>query len=187
MVVLVGLFALAVAEIWVAVLVAQVIGALPTALALVGLSLLGVLLVRSEGIAVWRRVNAELAGGRAPTGTLLEGFMVVVGGVLLILPGFLTAIPGLLLLLPPTRALLRPVLQGWIERRAGRSATFGGFTFATASFDRPQVGFEGGRVRRGSHVVDAEATDAEQVTGTGDHAEVVEVEVDRPDELGRPG
>lgn len=186
MIVLVGLFVLGVMEIWTAVVVAQWIGALATAVALVLLSVLGVLLVRSEGTAVWRRVNDELASGRAPTGSLLDGLMVLVGGMLLILPGFLTAIPGLLLLVPPTRSLLRPVLQRWIERRAQMSTTLGGFSFATFPMDgQPRV------VRRpGAHsgrVVDADCHDSDEGSaGSVAYAEVIDVEVVRPRELDRP-
>jgi len=107
--VLLVLLLLPILEIGAAILVAQAIGLLPTLLLLVGLSVLGVVLIRAEGPQTWRRANAELAAGRAPTDTLLDGLMVLVGGVLLIVPGFLTAVPGLLLLFPPTRALLRPV------------------------------------------------------------------------------
>ena len=162
MMVLVGLALLAVAEIWTAVVVAQWIGALATAVLLVALSVLGVVLVRAEGVTVWRRVNEDLAAGQVPTTALLDGFMIVIGGVLLVIPGFLTAIPGLALLLPPGRALLRPVVQRWIERRAGRSAAFGSVTFAGVRADADPRG------RRGSY------------------AEVIDVEVHRPQELGRP-
>lgn len=162
MVVLTALVILGVAEIWVAVVVAQWIGAFATAMSLVGLSLLGVALVRREGLTVMRRVNEELASGRVPTTSLLDGFMVVVGGVLLIVPGFLTAIPGLVLLFPPTRTLLRPVAQRWIERRAGRSAGFGDFTFNS-------VHVQGGGPDRDDQ-----------------YAEVIDVQVHRPHELGRP-
>ena len=38
---------------------------------------------------------------------MLDGALVLVGGVLLIVPGFITDVLGLLLLAPPTRALAR--------------------------------------------------------------------------------
>jgi UPF0716 protein FxsA len=177
---------LPVLEIWTAIVVAGWIGVGPTVLLLIGLSILGFVLIRSEGLSVWRKANAELAAGRQPTDSLLDGLMVVVGGVLLIVPGFLTAVPGLLLLFPPTRALLRPVVARWIERRAARSAAF-----VTASFGGASLGSFGGGVgtrpggsrRRGDgRVVDAESHEA---TGAA-YAEVIDVEVDGPRKLDPP-
>ena len=185
MVALLLFLVLPVLEIWAAILVAQWIGALPTVLLLVGLSLLGFVLIRSEGLSVWRKVNAELAAGRQPTDSLLDGLMVVVGGVLLIVPGFLTAVPGLLLLFPPTRALLRPVVARWIERRAARSAAVFSASFGGASLGSFGTSFGGaaGRGRSGwrGGVVDAESHDV-----TDAHAEVIDVEVDGPREIDPP-
>ena len=182
--VLLVLLLLPILEIGAAILVAQAIGLLPTLLLLVGLSVLGVVLIRAEGLQTWRRANTELAAGRAPTDTLLDGLMVLVGGVLLIVPGFLTAVPGLLLLFPPTRALLRPVMTRWVERRAARSAVIltsfggaggsGGTGFGSFRIDAP--------FGRGP-VVDADSHERRPSTA---YAEVVEVDVDAPREIGPP-
>ncbi len=189
MVALLVLLVVPVLEIWAAVVVAQSIGVLPALLALVGLSLLGVLLVRSEGIQVWRRVNAELASGRAPTDSLLDGLMVVIGGALLIVPGFLTAVPGLLLLFPPTRWLLRPLAARWITTRAERSATigvitFGGSTVAGSTTTGPEFRSSGWRNtsfgRWSGPVVETSGHESTGSTGagSGSYAEVIDVQVD---------
>ena len=89
MLIVVSLLILPILEVWAAIVVAGWIGVLPTVLALIGLSVAGVVLVRSEGLAVWRRANEELAAGRPPTDSLLDGLMVVVGGLLLIVPGWI--------------------------------------------------------------------------------------------------
>jgi UPF0716 protein FxsA len=98
---------------------------LATFLLLIAMSALGVVLLKREGASVWRRANAEVAAGRPPTGPLLDGVMVLLGGVLLVIPGFVTGVVGLLLLLPPVRALLRPVLLTWMTARAARAARSG--------------------------------------------------------------
>lgn len=186
MLILVTLLAVVVAELWTALVVAQWIGAFATVMALLALSALGVLLFRSEGPAVWRHVNADLAEGRVPTGALLDGLMVVLGAALLILPGFLTAIPGLLLLIPPTRWLLRPLLLRWVERRAERSATIGGVTFTSFAFEG--IGTDGDRrgQRRWTRVVDVDGRDATSGIEGEAYAEVIDIEVDHPRELDRP-
>lgn len=76
----------------------------------VGLVLLaafgGLALFRYVGFGLLRRVQSELSGGRMPAGTLLEGFVVLVAGILLILPGFLSDVLAFLLLFAPVRRLI---------------------------------------------------------------------------------
>jgi UPF0716 protein FxsA len=105
------------AELFVLIQVGQEIGALPTIGILVVDSILGSLLLRSQGRAVWRRFNEALNNRRPPAREVLDGALVIFGGALLLTPGFLTDILGLLLLLPPTRAVVRRVLLGWFGRR----------------------------------------------------------------------
>lgn len=76
----------------------------------IGLLLLGAFgglaLFRHVGFGLLRRVQAEMAGGRMPAGTLLEGLSVLVAAFLLILPGFLSDLLAFLLLFAPIRRLL---------------------------------------------------------------------------------
>jgi UPF0716 protein FxsA len=95
------------AELYVILQIGEAIGPVPTILLLAADSLLGAWLMKSQGRAVWRRFNAALAEGRAPTREVFDGVLVIFGGAFLITPGFLTDIIGLFLLLPPTRALIR--------------------------------------------------------------------------------
>jgi UPF0716 protein FxsA len=118
------------AELAVIVATADAIGFGWTILLLVGLSVSGALLMRHEGASVWRRLNSELAAGRLPTASLVDGTMVLFGGALLLTPGFLTDVAGLLLVLPPTRALLRPLVLRLLTRGRPMSETIGGFAFA---------------------------------------------------------
>ena len=92
-----------IAELFVAIEVAQAIGILATVLLLIVSWPLGLWLVRSEGRAAWRRLSAAVAEGRPPAKEVLDGALVMTGGALLIVPGFITDVIGLLLLAPPTR------------------------------------------------------------------------------------
>ena len=98
-----------IAELAVIIQVGQEIGVWWTIAILVADSILGSLLMRSQGRAVWRRFNATLQAGRPPAREVADGVLVIFGGALLLTPGFLTDILGLLLLLPPTRAIIRRV------------------------------------------------------------------------------
>jgi UPF0716 protein FxsA len=107
---LVALFILVpIAELAVIIQVGQAIGVWWTIAILIADSVLGSLLMRSQGRATWRRFNEALRGGRVPAREVADGVMVIFGGALLLTPGFLTDIVGLLFLLPPTRALIRRV------------------------------------------------------------------------------
>jgi UPF0716 protein FxsA len=109
------------AELYVILRVGDAIGVGWTILLLVADSVLGSLLLRSQGRSVWRRFNATLAEGRMPHREVVDGVLIVFGGAFLLTPGFITDIVGLLLLIPPTRALIRPLVM----RRLGRRVTVG--------------------------------------------------------------
>ena len=70
-------------------------------------SILGSMLMRSQGRAAWRRFNVALQAGRPPAREVFDGVLVIFGGALLLTPGFISDFLGLLLLLPPTRAVVR--------------------------------------------------------------------------------
>lgn len=115
------------AELYVIIQVGQAIGAVWTIALLLADSILGSVLLRSQGRAAWRRFQTALAAGRPPAREVLDGGLVMFGGALLLSPGFLTDVLGLVLLLPPTRALVRRALvrrmgRGIVRRVAGGRA-----------------------------------------------------------------
>lgn len=129
-------------EIAVFIKVGQAIGAWKV-LALVFLSaILGAALLRYQSIGVIRRLDRDLKQGRTPNANLFDGFLIVVGGVLLIVPGFVTDIIGLLLMIPFVRRLVRNFLKSRVTVRG-----FGSF----------RGGFR--RSRRGEDVVDLSPED----------------------------
>lgn len=104
-------------ELYVLIQVGAAIGALPAIALLILDSVLGALLMRAQGRAVWLRFTRALGEGRMPGREVIDGALVLFGGALLLTPGFLTDILGLALLLPPTRAMTRKIL---VARFAGR-------------------------------------------------------------------
>jgi UPF0716 protein FxsA len=119
-----------IAELYVILQVGQAIGVLPTVALLIADSVLGSMLLRSQGRAVWARFNDALAAGRPPAREVLDGALVIFGGALLLTPGFITDVLGLGLLLPPSRALFRRMLV--------RAVTRGFFVVRVASHVRPR-------------------------------------------------
>ena len=99
-----------IAELAVLIQVGQAIGVGWTVLLLIADALLGSYLLRSQGRLAWRRFNEALATGRLPHREVVDGVLVIFGGVLLLCPGFITDIFGVLFLFPPTRVVLRRLL-----------------------------------------------------------------------------
>ncbi|MGH8901282.1 MAG: FxsA family protein [Egibacteraceae bacterium] len=98
-------------ELYVIIQVGQVIGALPTIVLLLFVSITGAWLCKREGLRAWKRFRAALDEPRIPTEEVVDGALVLFGGALMLTPGFLTDIVGLLLVLPPTRALANRLIR----------------------------------------------------------------------------
>jgi UPF0716 protein FxsA len=125
-------------ELYLILRVGDAIGWAPTLGILVADSILGAVLLRSQGRAAWRRFIEASQSGRMPGNEALDGVLVIFGGAFLLTPGFLTDVIGILLLLPPTRALFRRFLV----RRLGRRLLFG-VAGATAARGRRRPGRNG--------------------------------------------
>ena len=98
-----------IAELAVIIQVGSLIGVWWTIALLIADSVLGAMLMRSQGRAAWRRFNDAVRSARVPAREVADGVLVIFGGALLLTPGFLSDILGALFLLQPTRALIRKV------------------------------------------------------------------------------
>jgi UPF0716 protein FxsA len=111
------------AELFVVIKVAQAIGVLYAILILALSWPLGTWTLRAQGRAAWGRLSAAVAAGRSPGREVLDGVLILIGGVLLIIPGFISDLIGVLALAPPTRALLRHQLARNLQSRLVLRAT----------------------------------------------------------------
>lgn len=125
-----------VAEIAALVWVASLIGVAWTACLLLGGSLVGLILMRSQ----WRRVIQGLRqagrGEASPGVAIADGALVALGSALMVIPGLVTSALGLLLLIPPTRFLVRPVVILIAGRRAAALAA-GAEAFTRTAYRGP--------------------------------------------------
>jgi UPF0716 protein FxsA len=84
----------------------------------------GAALARHQGTQVVRRIRTELQWGRVPAAHLLDGLLVLVGGLLLLTPGLLTDLVGLSLLVPMSRRGLKGVVTRKLERMVRKGTPF---------------------------------------------------------------
>ena len=104
-------------ELYLLIKVGRVIGAWETVAVLLAISFAGAWLVRHQGFSILARIQGELAEGRVPAAELLDGMLILAGGILLLTPGFLTDLLGIFFLLPAGRVILKQYLRKWMERR----------------------------------------------------------------------
>lgn len=81
-------------------------------------ALLGLFLLRHQGVRTVSRVRAQMETGEPPQDALLDGFFSFLAGVLLLLPGLATDIVAIVMLFPPTRRWIR---RYWSRRWRIRS------------------------------------------------------------------
>jgi UPF0716 protein FxsA len=129
------LIAVPAVEVFVFIEVGLAIGWLLAVVLLIGTSVIGARLLRSQGRAALERVSLAVYERRAPGRAALDGLLGFLGSVLLVIPGFVTDALGVLLLLPITRTLARRWITLHYGGRlvsslatAGRFASGGGAT-----------------------------------------------------------
>ena len=99
-------------ELYFIIVVGDMIGALWTVLLVLLTAVIGVNLLRLQGMSTLGRAQRNMAQGQVPAMEMMEGVALAVAGILLITPGFITDSIGFLLLLPVTRrAIIRSLMK----------------------------------------------------------------------------
>ena len=95
------------------------IGAFYTILLTFLTAIIGVLLVRQQGISTFHKLSAQLQNLETPVQTLFEGIVIFISGILLITPGFFTDALGFFGLVPVTRIIFIKIVASYILSRYG--------------------------------------------------------------------
>ena len=116
--------------------VSDQIGGLPTLGLVVATAVIGVQVLKEQGIATLTIANVRLSSGELPAQEMIEGMLLAAAGALLLTPGFITDTLGFVFLAGPLRRLIAArLLRSGIVRAAGGSnagfaqgfgASFGG-------------------------------------------------------------
>jgi UPF0716 protein FxsA len=106
-----------VAEVAAFVVVVEQVGFLWALLILILVSALGPFIVRRVGSGVLAHTRERLALGEVPTRELLDGLVVLIGGLLICVPGFIGDALGLLLMIGPVRHFVIRAFGHHLARR----------------------------------------------------------------------
>jgi UPF0716 protein FxsA len=106
----------------------------PTLAIVLGTGVLGVLVMRSQGLRVIRDLQSAQAAMRNPLSPMAHSALIMLAGIFLLLPGFFTDTLGLLLLLPPVRQLIIHLLSQRIRAHVVETG------FPRANTSRPAPG-----------------------------------------------
>jgi len=92
-------------EMTVLIKVGSHIGALATIGLVILTAILGVTIIRKQGLETALKAQEKMARGELPASEVAEGIMLIFAGLCLMMPGFITDAIGGLLLIPPLRRL----------------------------------------------------------------------------------
>lgn len=98
-----------------------------TFLVVIGTGIIGTAMAKSQGWKIWKQISLSLNRGEMPGNILLDGLLLLIGGILLVTPGLITDSIGFLLLIPFTRTMIRTHIKKRLKRSMSRGATRFGF------------------------------------------------------------
>lgn len=102
-------------ELAILIKIGQHIGLFNTILIVIITGIIGASLAKYQGTRVVFRIKEEIAQGILPAGTLFDGLLIFIAGLLLITPGILTDCLGFSLLIPPFRTLIKHYIRKKVE------------------------------------------------------------------------
>ena len=130
-------FAMPLIEMYLLITVAGYIDTLPTIGLIMLTAVIGVSLLKHQGLETLTRGTRKMRSGELPAQEMAEGLLLAVAGALLITPGFVTDIIGFLIIFPPSRVWIASVLLARVQ--------FQGFhTHTGSAANTHQRGQEGG-------------------------------------------
>ena len=98
-------------ELYILLMLSDLIGPHITILIIIITGVTGGILTKAQGLNTIKKIKTQLAAGDIPTDELLNGLLILSGGLLLLTPGILTDLTGFTLLIPFTRTPIRNFLK----------------------------------------------------------------------------
>lgn len=90
--------------------VGNAIGGLQALLLTILTAVIGIYLIRQQGLVVMNRMHHTLQQGKSPVEDIFHGFFLLIAGLFFLLPGFITDTVALFLAVEPIRAVLGRII-----------------------------------------------------------------------------
>ncbi|MEN3190391.1 MAG: FxsA family protein [Atribacterota bacterium] len=104
-----------VVELYILIEVGKRIGSLPIIGIIILTGILGAYLVKGQGFMILKKIQNDLNEGILPGDSLIQGVIILAGGILLLTPGFITDIIGFIFLIPFSRMVVKKYLLKWLK------------------------------------------------------------------------
>ncbi len=104
-------------ELFILVTVGQEIGTMNTIAIVIITGIVGASFAKSQGAQIIHKIRGTMNQGQVPGRELLQGVMILAGGIMLLTPGFLTDLLGLSLLFPFTREFYTNLTLAYFQRK----------------------------------------------------------------------
>jgi len=104
-----------VTELYILIEVGKRIGSLTTIGIIIFTGILGAYLVKNQGFMILKKIQNDLNDGIMPGDNLIQGAIILAGGILLLTPGFVTDILGFIFLIPVSRNIVKKYLLKWLK------------------------------------------------------------------------
>jgi len=114
---LILLIVVPVVELYILIEIGQQIGAFTTIGIIVLTGIVGAYLVKNQGFMVLKKIQYDLNQNILPGDSLLQGIIILAGGIFLLTPGFITDIIGFIFLIPISREIVKKYLLIWLKRK----------------------------------------------------------------------
>ncbi|MBN1257712.1 MAG: FxsA family protein [Planctomycetes bacterium] len=102
-------------ELFILVKISGMIGFWTTVFIIIITGMIGVSMMRWQGLKTLQLIEADLNQGKMPADRILSGLLILLGGAFLITPGIITDLAGLALMVPGNRRLLLKYLKSRIK------------------------------------------------------------------------
>ena len=130
-------FSIPIVEMYLLIEVADRIDALPTILLVMLTAVVGVSLIRQQGLSTLTKGIGRLNQAEIPAAEIIEGILLAMAGAFLITPGFLTDFIGFTITIPVTRRIIALMLLKRLSARAEFRAN--NFDFGRGPHKKPDT------------------------------------------------
>lgn len=104
-----------VTELYILIEVGKKIGSLTTIGIIILTGIIGAYLVKGQGFMILKKIQNDLNEGIMPGDSLIQGVIILAGGIFLLTPGFVTDIIGFIFLIPVSRRVVKKYLLKWLK------------------------------------------------------------------------